>query len=164
MLQFKLARKVATLSFFALALTANAHAQWKYSSSKDEMRGTSTRRATLSSQNSIQLGFPYRGGSKLELTVRKRGEDSPDVFLFIDRGQIPCHDDCAVNVKFDDEEVMAWSGTGPDSGKTSIIFLNSEPDFIEKLKNTKQLFVEVSIYDHGRGQFKFNTKGLKWSD
>ena len=48
---------------------------WQYETSKDEMRGIESKFATTVSTNTVNFDFPYNGGSKLILTLRKRGSE-----------------------------------------------------------------------------------------
>ena len=147
----------------ALLISTSALAQWRYKTSEDKMRGAKTKVAELRSTNRAQLDFPYRGGSTLELTVRKRSsEDDTDVIFWLERGQIPCHSDCSITTKFDNDEVKEWAGTGPQSHRGDTIFVDNANEFLERLKIAKRLTVEVLIFNHGRFQYTFNVSGLKW--
>jgi hypothetical protein len=139
-----------------------ASAQWTYRTTEDKMRESKTKFAELKSLNKAQLGFPYRGGSALQLIIRKSGEAEANTVFFLDRGQLPCHTDCKLIAKFDDDEIKNWEGTGPASSSSDAIFVDEAADFLARLKSAKKLVVEVLVYDHGRVQFTFNVRGLKW--
>ena len=159
---FSSMRSIAVL-ILCLSVCTSVVAQWRYKTSDDKMRGTKTKVAELRSTNRAQLDFPYRGGSTLELTVRKSDkEEDPDVIFWLDRGQIPCLSDCSISAKFDNDEVKEWEGSGPQSHRSDTIFLDSSKDFLARLKSAKRLTVEILIFNHGRFQYTFNTAGLKW--
>lgn len=127
------------------------------------MRGVKTKLAELRSTNRAQLDFPYRGGSTLEMNLRKRdSDDEPEVFFRLDRGQVPCHSDCSLFSKFDSDEVKGWEGTGPKSHRGDTIFVDNSKEFLERLRTAKRLTVEVLIFNHGKFQYTFNVDGLKW--
>lgn len=150
----------------ALLLILNpliASAQWTYRTTNDQMREIKTKFAELNSSNRAQLGFPYQGGSVLQLIIRKRSnEQISDVEFWINSGQIPCRAECNIVTKFDDDEVKEWAATGSESGRNNLLFVDDATDFIERLKNAKKLIVEVQIYDYGRFQYSYNPKNLKW--
>ena len=149
-------------ALFSFACTP-ATAQWKYKSFEDKMRRSITQIAEIKSTNKANLDFPYKGGSTLELNLRKRGSEEDDVFVSIDRGQIPCFNICRIFTKFDQDEVVEWGGSGADSGRSDLIFIGKSQEFIERLKSAKKLIIEIQIYNHGRFQFNFNVSGLKWN-
>ena len=127
------------------------------------MRGVKTKLAELRSTNRAQLDFPYRGGSTLELNLRQGDSgDKPEVFFWLDRGQIPCHSDCSLFSKFDGDEVKEWEGTGPASHRGDTIFVNNSHEFLGRLRTAKKLTIEVLIFNQGKFQYTFNVGGLKW--
>lgn len=138
---------------------------WVYNSSKDEMRGTESYYAKTLSLNSVDFDFPYNGGSKLLLTVRKNNEGN-DVILRISKGQILCGlDGCDVAFKFDDGSVQSISMVEPDNHSSEVLFVrydNTEEKIINHLKNSKNLVVEVPFYQEGRKQFTFDVSNLNW--
>jgi hypothetical protein len=145
-----------------LFISSTAFAQWAYRSTNDQMRGTKVKFAELNSINRAQFAFPYQGGSKLQLIIRRRSDADLDLFFWVDKGQMPCHSECSLAAKFDNDDVEEWSLSGPGSGRSNILFVDKADNFLERLKAAKKLIVEVQIYDHGRVQFTFNPKGLKW--
>lgn len=150
------------LLIILLVLSATASAQWTYRTTEDKMRDTKAKFAELKSGNKAQLGFPYRGGSTLQLILRKDRDAETDVVFVLDRGQLPCHSNCKIAAKFDDDEVSNWEGTGPASSSSDALFVDEAKDFLTRLKTAKKLVVEVLIYDHGRTQFTFTVRTLKW--
>jgi hypothetical protein len=153
--------KSCVLAVMLLA-SASAPAQWAYRTTEDKMRATKAKFAEVKSTNKAQLGFPYRGGSTLRLILRKSSDAETTVVFFLDRGQLPCHTDCKIAAKFDDEEVKDWEGTGPALSSSDAVFVDDAADFLTRLKTSKKVVVEVLLYDHGPSQFTFNIRGLKW--
>src|SRR3546814_17051972 len=72
----------------------------------DEMRGTVTKTARLTSSNEVNLQFPY-GTVSGYIEVRKRPTDGLNVMFLVDKGQILCrsYSDGHVSVKFDDQPI-----------------------------------------------------------
>ena len=139
---------------------------WQYETSKDEMRGIESKFATTISTNTVDFDFPYNGGSKLILTLRKRGSEA-DVMVSITKGQILCGiQNCEAAFKFDDGAVQSITMSEPDNHASDMLFVSydkTESKIINQLKNSKKLVVEVPFYQEGRKQFTFDVSGLKWN-
>jgi hypothetical protein len=139
---------------------------WQYEASKDEMRGIETRFATTVSTNTVDFDFPYNGGSKLILALRKRGSEV-DVMVSITKGQILCGiQNCEAAFKFDDGAVQSITMSEPDSHASDLLFVaydKTESKIISQLKNSKKLVIEVPFYQQGKKQFTFDVSGLEWN-
>ena len=139
---------------------------WQYETSKDEMRGIESKFATTVSTNTVDFDFPYNGGSKLILALRKRGSDV-DVMVSITKGQILCGiQNCEAAFKFDDGAVQSITMSEPDSHASDLLFVaydKTESKIISQLKNSKKLVIEVPFYQQGKKQFTFDVSGLEWN-
>lgn len=139
---------------------------WQYETSKDEMRGIESKFATTVSTNTVNFDFPYNGGSKLILTLRKRGSEV-DVMVSITKGQILCGiQNCEAAFKFDDGAVQSITMSEPDSHASDLLFIaydKTESKIISQLKNSKKLVIEVPFYQQGKKQFTFDVSGLEWN-
>ena len=140
--------------------------KWEYNTTKDEMRGVETKFATIVSENTVNFDFPYDGGSKLILTLRKKGNET-DVMVTISKGQILCRiDGCEAAFKFDKGAVQSITMAEPDNHASDVLFVmydNTESKIINSLKNSKKLVIEVPFYQEGKKQFTFDVSGLNWS-
>lgn len=139
---------------------------WQYETSKDEMRGIESKFATTVSTNTVDFDFPYNGGSKLILALRKRGSEV-DVMVSITKGQILCGiQNCEAAFKFDDGAVQSITMSEPDSHASDLLFVaydKTESKIISQLKNSKKLVIEVPFYQQGKKQFTFDVSGLEWN-
>ena len=139
---------------------------WQYETSKDEMRGIESKFATTVSTNTVDFDFPYNGGSKLILTLRKRGSEV-DVMVSITKGQILCGiQNCEAAFKFDGGAVQSITMSEPDNHSSDMLFVSydkTESKIINQLKSSKKLVVEVPFYQEGRKQFTFDVSGLQWN-
>ena len=131
---------------------------WKYSESTDEMSGTVRKHATNESVNTVNFDRPYQGIQHGTIMVSDNS-----VLFYVEKGQIICHGGaeygtCRVLVKFDDgkERYVDASKLGDDS--TTIIF--TEPSFLEDLKSSKKLMIQVHVYHNGLPVFTFDVRGL----
>lgn len=139
---------------------------WQYETSKDEMRGIESKFATTVSTNTVDFDFPYNGGSKLILTLRKRGT-GVDVMVAVSKGQILCGiQNCETAFKFDNSAVQSITMSEPESHSSDLLFITHDKTrskTISQLKNSKKLVIEVPFYQEGKKQFTFNVSGLEWN-
>ncbi len=138
---------------------------WEYKNSKDEMRGIETKFASTVSANTVNFDFPYNGGSKLIMALRKTGTDT-DVMLSISKGQILCDfRNCEVAFKFDNGNVQSITMSRPSDHSSDLLFVaydKTKHNIINELKTSKKLVVEVQFYREGKKQFTFDVSGLNW--
>lgn len=139
--------------------------KWEYEQEKDELRNAITYRATLSSNNIVDFGFPYNTSS-MHLTLRKDPKYGNDVIFSIHGQFNGCMiDSCKITVKFDDGKLESYRMVGSDGGSNDTLFIENAKamkTFVDKLKKSKKLIVEASFYNYGKGQFSFDTQGLEW--
>ncbi len=124
------------------------------------MRDVETRYALLQSDNIENFSFPYGGGSKLGLWLRKSSPKDQVVFFEISSGQIVC-DECKLAVKFDDDKVAYFEAAIPDGG-SKFVMLRKSGGFLNRLRTSKKIFVELKFYQEGTRQFLFSPQGLAW--
>jgi hypothetical protein len=138
-------------------------AKWEYSEDKDKMRGTTSRYASLRSENEVDLDFPY-GTVHGTLWVRRRPEDGLSVMFAVDKGQILCNafSNSRVSIKFDDGPVQSFRCTDSSDGSSDTAFIEGASRALSGLKNAKRTIVEAEFFQKGRQQFVFNTAGLNW--
>lgn len=141
------------------------YSSWKYDNSEDEMRSETSYFASNESINTVELQFPYQGGTRLNILLRDNAKHVKDIMFIVNKGQIFCgYQDCHVNIKFDDGEVQRYETTEAEAGSSEVLFLtNNISGFVKKLKKSKNVTVEVNFYNHGAEQFKFDVSGLEWS-
>lgn len=147
------------------SLPTETVANWNYSNSEDEMRGTVTNFAQVKSLNVIQLDFPYQGGSSLYLMLRNSPENGNEVMISTDNGQLWCeYSNCYMSVKFDNDEIKTYPLAKAAAGTSETMFLDGSVDqFINKLKKSKNVMIEIGFFNYGNQQFRFDTGGLEWS-
>lgn len=137
--------------------------KWEYSHSRDEMRGTTTRLASLASENEVNLEFPY-GKVRGHLWIRHRPEDGLNVAFEVDKGQVLCRSfsNGHLSVKFDDGPIQKFRCVGSSDGSSETAFLEGEQRALAALKKATRTIVEAEFYQQGRQQFIFETAGLQW--
>jgi len=140
-----------------------AASKWEYSESRDEMRGTTAKFASITSENVVDLEFPY-GEVNGQIWIRRRPEDGLNLAFEVDKGQVLCHSfsDDYVSMKFDDGPIQKFRCTGSSDGSSETAFIIDDQRALTALKRAKRTIVEAEFYQHGRQQFVFETGGLKW--
>lgn len=138
---------------------------WQYHSKKDDMRSLETNFAYNDSLNSVDFDFPYNGGSKLILVLRKSSKNQ-DVMLVISKGQFICGiRECEAQFKFDDKPIKSITMSESDTHKSDTLFVafdKTEEEIIKQLKSSKKLVIEVKFYQEGAKQFTFDVSNLNW--
>lgn len=142
---------------------------WEYDESKDEMRGINTKFAHLLSENYVDFDFPYDGGSQLKITLRKKTNEPSEVILVISKGQYSCDtisDNCYTSLKFDNKPIEQFALDGTTDHSSDVLFIKYPHDinrFINSLKTSKNLIIELPFYQAGNKQFKFSLSQLNWA-
>ena len=136
-----------------------ARSQWTYQEIGDEMRGTTMSMAQLISENSVDFAFPYNGGCKGMLALRRTGGVMEALFT-VTNGQFDGLDDYRISTKVDNSSIMTWSANGPDEGGSTLMFMTNPTPFIRHFQKGDRMILEAAFYDHGRAQFTFNLAGL----
>ena len=156
-------KRLSTIAVLLASTCANA--AWVYDSSTDAMTSKTTTHAMLESSNSLSLDSPYAGTNYGTITVRKHPRWGVDVMFSISKGQIMCSSyDCRIQVRFDENKPVIFSGQEPADNDSSVVFLNNEPRFIAMAKKAKKILVQASIYQNGAPILEFYApKPLEWS-
>lgn len=142
--------------------TINKQVVWEYSNSVvDEMSGKPTKRASLKSQNTHDLGFPYQGGTYGEIVVRQSPRFGNDIFFEINSGQLLCHsDDCHVIIKFDEDQPQRIAAKGSSDYRSTVLFLSGYKKLVTKIKHSKKVIIEAEFYKEGLRSFEFGVSGF----
>jgi len=134
---------------------------WNSHEEMDIASGKMLRVRRILSSNYVELGFPYQGMQKGQLTVRDHPRFGTDVFFAIQRGQIvSCgHYRDGITVRFDNA-VKTWRCENGADGSNDIAFFNKTTDFLRYLQKAEVTVITMSIFQEGERSFEFNTKGF----
>jgi hypothetical protein len=139
--------------------TANAKKAstvWSYNEYRDSMTGTSGKYATTMSSNTANLEFPYQGAQQAKLTVA----DGDIVHISVEKGQITCHNDCKILVKFDsDKTALEYKWKNGDDKSNRII--SWDELLIKRIYKSKHMIVRVGFFQNDPVDFEFDIEGLK---
>lgn len=144
--------------------TGTPPANWTYTTNEDKVRGGTTYYATTTSTNSIRQDSPYSDATTMDIMVRKSPAYGTDVLLTISSGQMMCpsYEGCSGTVSFDNGPAQRISFNGPADNSSETIFVEGAEAFIAKLKKSKRVVIEKTLYQAGNPQFEFDTTGLNW--
>lgn len=147
-----------------LIVSPGVAGDWAYWQSKDEMTGKVTQYACVESENTLEFGFPYQGGTKVKLCLRKSPRSGNDVILSVEKGQFLCNpDDCRVRVKFDDQALSHFSATDAADGSTNVIFIDGFSRFLQGVKGAKTVLLSATFFQEGERVMQFDISNLAWS-
>ena len=136
--------------------------EWEYDTNEDKMTSTITKYATITSNESLSLDFPYDGLNMGYLKLRKKN-GVLNILIQIDKGQISSsYENEHVKVRFDDEKAITFSYTTPEDNSSDLIFIENETKFLSKLKKSKKTLIALPLYQGGTQILEFNTENLKW--
>lgn len=136
--------------------------KWVYDEFKDPMTSGTTKTARITSENKIELDFPYQGGTYAEIMLRKDPREGTDMMLSISKGQIVCHSfmGCKIAVRFDEKKAIKFRVNEPADQSNDMIFLVPGKKFVAAARGAKRVVIEVPIYDAGSPVFEFEIEGL----
>ena len=162
MFKINAARFVRDLLFplvtgFAFLFTPTSYADWKTSSSADEMTSKVAQHATSTSQNTVTFDFPYGGPQHGFLTLSKHPRYGNQVTLWLNKAHFLCRSqDCEVLVRFDGKEPSEYSVGTPADLSTDTVFIYDYDRFVSELVKAKQVKIEARFYSTGSRIFTFN--------
>ena len=145
--------------------SSQEESKYSYSEKVDEMTDGKIKFASITSDNTIELEFPY-GDCVLTYTIRKSSKGDNDVFLRISSGQFIGNEFTGnnyVTVRFDSLPATKYFFVNASDGSTDVVFLKNVKDFIAKAKQAKEVKIEVTLFDAGSRLFRFSTpEPLVW--
>lgn len=144
--------------------TQNSSTGWSYRTKEDKVRGGTTYYATLTSSNRVFQSPPYESDTSMDMTVRHAPGSGTNIMLSVSSGQLMCpsYEGCSGTVRFDEgpAERISFEGAADNSSET--IFVSNEASFLAKLKKSKRVIIEKTMYQAGNPQFEFDVAGLNW--
>lgn len=140
---------------------------WKYTESKDDMRGVEKKSATLLSNNTVDLESANIKKVKAILLVNNDGNGNSYVSFGINNGKLSCTVDCKVSIKMDDSSVTDIPVKQDRDADGKFLLVKDDVvsnNLVQSFKNTNKLTVELPVLDNGDKQFSFLPSGFIWED
>ena len=140
--------------------------KWEYRDYEDKASGKTASKASLLSENKINLSFPYQGFQNGTLSVRNHPRWGKNIYLKIEQGQILSIDGYSFDnkyflVRFDDGDVKKWNYVGSSDQSSDIIFISNEKKFLKQLTAASKIYITINLYQDGQYTFVFDPKGLR---
>lgn len=147
------------------AAAVDTGTEWKYSKDVDAMTSKMSSSAMITSENSLDLNFPYKGSNYGRLVVRNHPKEGLGLIFMVEKGQIICNNyrGCPISIRFDDAPALQFTGNHPSDSSSNAIFINQASKFIAPAKKAKKILVQVTMYQAGSQVLEFkSTKPLEW--
>jgi len=137
--------------------------KWTYQVDSDKVTSEKVFHAEIDADAQLDLKFPYNGGVTATLGVRYK-DGKNNVYLNISKGQFLANSLETENIKvrFDSEKAITYACSSASDGSSNIIFVNSADSFIENLKKSKHVVLQVELYDNGVQEMEFETANFNW--
>ena len=129
--------------------------KWEYRDYEDKASGKTASKASLLSENKINLSFPYQGFQNGTLSVRNHPRWGKNIYLKIEQGQILSIDGYSYDnkyflVRFDDGDVKKWNYVGSSDQSSDIIFISNEKKFLKQLTTANKIYITINLYQDGQ--------------
>lgn len=162
---------IKNILFIVLAISTIQIAgatEWEYETKQDKMSSRDTKFASITSENSLSLSFPYQGHNKGFLYVRQKQGKPVDIFISIMKGQIPCPgymDGCSVTVRFDNDKATKFTATNPSDHSSDTFFIRDATRFLKRAKTANKILIQFTVYDAGEQILEFLPSAtLSWGN
>lgn len=139
---------------------------WDYQTSADPLTKKPTSFASLRSDDSLSLDFPYRGENHGTLWVRQSPRHGFDAFFKIEKGQLICgygSDACRVKVSFNNGSPVSFSMSKPEDSNSTTLFFDDAKRFVKLASTAQEIRVAAVVYQAGEPTLTFKpTTPLAW--
>lgn len=137
---------------------------WRYELFDDNMSGKKGQLAFIEANERLHFDFPYNGGSKAILFLRKHPRSGSDVMLSVSKGHFLCnsYDGCSVLIRFDDATSVKYKASSPSDHSVTTLFLEPAPQIIKALRKARTVRVEAEFYQSGSKVMTFEAANLDW--
>jgi hypothetical protein len=158
------AATAASESIASIYPSEGSSSEWSYRTREDKVRGGTTYYAQITSSNRISQSPPYDSETSMEMTVRHASGSGTNILLTVSSGQLMCpsYEGCSGTVRFDEGPAESISFEGAADSSSETIFISNEARFLAKLRKSKKVIIEKTMYQAGNPQFEFNVAGLQW--
>lgn len=155
--------KMADSSKLKANVTDKLDSNWTYHDEVNKMTDGKIFYAEVTSSNELSLSAPYDGFNDAHIQIRKKSGEN-NVILTIDKGQFITNvEGTAIRVRFDKNKAETFDCSESADYDPTVLFINSTSRFISKLKKSKKLIIEATLYQDGNQQMEFNVDGFKWN-
>lgn len=135
---------------------------WIYSSEIDTVSGKTMKDATIDSNNSINLDFPYnKKETKASLLISNHPRYGKAIIFYVNQGQLHCqYNNCYISIRFDDGDVINNHVGEAADNSNKTYFLSNYKKVRDQIKKSNKMYIEVTFFQQGSHTFEFNTENL----
>lgn len=133
---------------------------WIFETSSDPMTGASGYSSSIWSLTTVQLSYPYQGDQKLTLRVGRSPQVGSYAVVAIPHGQFSCYQ-CDIRIRFDSRDTLLFTADSR-SEVSGLLFITGADRFIEQLRNSKKVMIELPFFDNPRKAVEFKSNGFPW--
>ncbi len=130
---------------------------WEISGSTNQMTDEKIETATLRSDNSLRLNFPYQGRNFGRISVTRVGDKSL-VMVGIERGQILCLQGCSFTARFDDSVPVHFEARPASDMSTDYVVVERSDQFVEWLQGAKKIIIRLDLFQAGSPLLVFSQR------
>lgn len=147
--------------------TKTPKTKWIYNERINEMTDDKIFFAQIEANEELEFDFPYNGGTKVWITLRKNSADT-DAWLSIskNKGQFISNimGNKSVLVRFDDRPAEKYTYSDPSDYSSDVIFIKNATKFINNLKTSQKTIIQCEFFNEGVQTIRFDTKDLEWNN
>lgn len=149
-----------------LLAKTEANGEWSYRTYTDEATGKEAKTGSLTSKNSMNFDFPYRGIQHGHFTVRNHPRYGVSAYLSIRKGQLLCssYSNPTVLIRFDNGAASSYNCNKPADYSSNTVFIEGVGRLEARMKTAKKMYVTVSVYNEGSRTWEFNVNGYNKSE
>lgn len=130
--------------------------QWQYTRKKLGDGDILAEYAHLMSSNQIPLQYPYQTEQQGYLSVMKTADRELVISTGVLTGQLSCSSvPCVVLAQFDDAPAQRFDVSFPTDGAQDTVLISNAELFIEQLKHSTRLQLELEFYQDGPRKLEF---------
>ena len=137
---------------------AEVSGQWIYEKITIDSVQHELSSATVRSRNSINLLSPYDGVNHGLIMIRKVKGGDPEVLFAVDKGQFYTGEQ--IRVKIDAGDAIWIKVEKPADRRSDLLFIAEPLNFINQIKNAKELKISAQFSQNGERTFVFSVDGL----
>ena len=144
----------------AKAAAERSKSFWNYFTSTDSASGKEYKVAQITSENTINLDFPYSGEQYATFTLRRHPRYGLDAFLSIRKGLILCntYNNSYILLRADNGPVQRFGCNEPADNSSETVFVSGFGRVEQLIKRAKKLYVTITLYQAGDRTFEFKVQ------
>lgn len=134
---------------------------WRLYEEKDVMTDKTTSHWSVKSDNMHDFEFPYNGGSRATIFIRKTGKKEELIFV-ISKGQLLSGK--KITIRVDENKAHTLYYNMPEDYSTEKVFIKYPAKVLEEIRSSKKVFVQIPVYNEGSPTWEFSTHNFELAE